>query len=298
MKTAVSIGTFDAIHLGHLSLVQAAKAALGQDGIVEMWSFDPPPSTLLDPSAPFHRITTFEQREKLLYEAGVQKVRLLTPTESLLSQTAESFIQDVVDASTPDYFVEGSGFQFGKNRAGNIEALHKLGAEFGFECIEVPAVEVTLRDHSVVQVSSSMIRWLLGQGRVEDAATMLGRSYALTGIVEKGDQRGRSLGIHTANLGQIQTMFPKEGIYAGKAIVGEYSFPAAISIGTKPTFGVHELTCEAHLLEFDGEEDEYGWQLTLEFTHWLRNQIKFDTVEELTQTIQQDIEMVSSLIES
>ena len=143
-----------------------------------------------------------------------------------------------------------------------------------------------------------MVRWLINEGRVEDAGLMLGRTPSIAGVVRQGDQRGRTIGVRTANLHQIETMIPKEGIYAGFAEIDGTTYPAAISIGTKPTFGQHDLACEAHLLGFQSKEDEYDWQLRLNITHWIRNQIKFDSIDELKDAIQGDLKMVSSLFES
>jgi len=135
-------------------------------------------------------------------------------------------------------------------------------------------------------------------GRVQDVAKVLGREYELSGVVTKGDCRGRELGFPTANLGQVHTMLPRDGIYAGTAIIDGTVFIAAISVGTKPTFGSHARICEAHLIGFDGEIGVYEWPLTVTISHWIREQVAFDSIESLTIAIEQDIQSAIKLIES
>ena len=299
LKTAISIGNFDAVHLGHVALVEAARAVVGNKGRVEMWSFDPSPISVLRPEQHIDRLTTFKNRESLLLDAGADAVKQMVPTKELLSQTPESFISGIVEKSDIHCIVEGEGFRFGKNRAGTCGTLEELGQKLGFSNVVVKGVEVTLRDHSIVLASSSMVRWLLNAGRVEDAAIMLGRQVQLSGMVCSGDRRGRSLGIPTANLHGVETMLPRDGIYAGfVSIEGDKTYSAAVSIGSKPTFGVHDRVCEVHIIGYDGAEDHYDWPLTVTITHWIRDQLRFDSREELTRAIDKDIERVNKLTES
>jgi riboflavin kinase/FMN adenylyltransferase len=135
-------------------------------------------------------------------------------------------------------------------------------------------------------------------GNVEDAATMLGRDVQISGIVAKGDQRGRAMGIPTANLSQVETMLPKDGIYAGTSEVDGETYIAAISVGTKPTFGVHDRVVEAHLIGFDGDLHHYGWSLTVTISHWMREQVTFDSTQGLRTQIEADIQATIKLIES
>lgn len=294
MKTTISIGNFDAVHIGHVALVQAARDAVGANGRVEIWSFDPPPAVVLKPDLHLDRITTFEQRKVLLIDAGADEVKKLEPTEELLSQSPEAFISSVIAETIPAFFVEGSEFRFGKNRTGSNDTLRALGQRFNFSCIELDGVDVTLGDDSTVRASSSMVRSLINAGRVEDAQVMLGRPVQVHGVVEKGDQRGQSMGIPTANLGYVETMLPNDGIYAGSTTIDGESYNAAISIGTKPTFGINDRVCEAHIIGFKGELNHYGWQLTVNITHRVRNQLRFDSQESLKEAMLQDIETVKN----
>lgn len=298
MRTAITIGNFDAVHRGHVALVERAREAVGTDGIVEVWSFDPPPVTILNPTFHLNRLTTFELREKLLLKAGADKVRKITPTQALLAQSPEEFIADVVKEFAPDFFVEGTQFVFGRGRTGTAETLRKLGAELGFSLIELGGVEVTLADGESIRASSSKVRALLEEGRVEEANSMLGREYEISGVVSKGDQRGRTLGIPTANLSDVTAMLPKDGIYAGTTSIEGEQYIVAISIGTKPTFGENKRVLEAHIISYEGDLEHYNWSLTVTISHWIRDQERFDSVAGLQAQIEADINTAVTLIES
>jgi riboflavin kinase/FMN adenylyltransferase len=175
--------------------------------------------------------------------------------------------------------------------------LREFEARYGFETIVVEPVEAVLTNQSVVRVSSSLIRWLLSRGRVQDAARLLGRPYEIDALIQRGDQRGRTLGFPTANLGSFDQLLPAEGIYAGIAqrirndqVAGKW--PAAISVGTKPTFGDNPRTCEAHLLDYDGPVNDYDWSIRLHFTHWLRDQLTYPNVDALIAQLHRDVAAV------
>ena len=297
MEIALSIGNFDAVHLGHVAIVKAARKAVG-DGRVVIWSFNPSPTVALHPEVEVRRLTTFPIRRELLIKAGADEVVELSPTRELLSQSPEVFVEHFVESLSPQFVVEGEGFHFGKNRSGTIAQLKRLGTLFDFSIIVVPPVELALRDHSVHRASSSLVRSLIEQGHIEDAAIILDRAVSVSGIVIAGNQQGRKMNFPTANLGMTETILPADGIYAGRGLLEDGSiFHAAISIGTKPTFGTNKRTCEAHLIGFDGETNRYGWQLELFFDHWLRDQIRFDSVEELRNAIQDDVDKTTRLLE-
>jgi len=297
VEIALSIGNFDAVHRGHVEIVEAARNAAG-DGQVVIWSFNPSPTAFLRPETVVEQLTEFSQRRKLLLQAGADEVVELVPTSALMNQSPEDFVAYFVETLSPQFVVEGEGFRFGKNREGTLEELVQLGSKFEFSTIKVPPVEVTLQDQSVHRASSSLVRTLIKSGRVEDAHIVLGRPITVSGTVGQGDQRGRLMHFPTANIDHIQTLLPADGIYAGRGLLENgTSYPAAISIGTKPTFGESDRTCEAHLIGFDSEPDIYGWKLELLFDHWLRDQIRFDSVEDLKNAIQDDVEKTTQLLE-
>jgi riboflavin kinase/FMN adenylyltransferase len=289
--TAVTIGNFDGVHLGHQSLIRAARRRVGPDGRVVALSFDPHPATVLAPGRLVERLSDFPRRTRWLVEAGADDVVRMEPTRQLLDQSPEQFIAGLVDRFKPAVVVEGRDFRFGKGRQGSIETLRRLGTAVGFAVVEVDTVEAVLSDHTIVPASSTMTRWLLKRGRVRDASKLLGRAYAVAGTVVAGEQRGREFGIPTANLDVDDLMLPSDAVYIGEAILGDGSaFRAAISVGTKPTFSSESIrTCEAHLLDFDGPCGDYGWPMELFFHDWLRDQVAFSAIEPLVEQIHRDI---------
>lgn len=293
-QTAVTIGNFDGVHLGHQALIRAARRKVGPDGRVVALSFDPNPAAVLAPGRVVERLSDFTRRTRWLIDAGADEVIALTPSREFLSQSPEQFVAGLVEQFTPSFIVEGPGFRFGKARAGSMETLQRLGTSQGFEAVTVDAVETVLSDHAIVTVSSTMIRWLLRHGRVRDAGKLLGRAYSVTGEVVPGEQRGREIGIPTANLDVGELMLPADGVYIGEAIRDDgTTFRAAISVGTKPTFeNGNERACEAHLLDFEGPCGDYHWRMELFFHDWLRDQVAFAGLAPLVEQINRDIARV------
>ncbi len=289
-RTALTIGTFDAVHVGHAAIVAAARRAVGDEGSVIVLSFDPAPAAVLRQDAKTGRLTTFQRRTELLRAAGANEVRPLVPTVELLGMEAEAFARDVVSETKADVLVEGEGFRFGRGRAGTMDSLRRLGADQGWAAEEVAPVEVALGDHTVVRASSSLVRQLLSLGRADDAASVLGRPYRLEGQVVRGDRKGRDLGVPTANLDAGDLMLPGDGIYAGHAQMEDGRvFPAAISIGTKPTFDGRDRVCEAHIIGYDGDLDWYDWHLQITVEHWIREQLRFSSGDALAEQMKRDI---------
>jgi len=313
MTTAITIGNFDGVHLGHAALVRAASHAAPRSIALV---FDPHPASILAPDRVPPRLSTFSQREQWLRALGVSEVHRLEPTRDFLAQTPEAFLAAVIDRYRPKFIVEGPDFCFGRERSGDIGTLCKLGPSMGFEPLIVPPVEQALDDLTLVKVSSSTIRWLLSNGRVRDAARLLGRPYQLSGTVVQAEQRGRAIGFPTANLAAEQEL-PADGVYAGVAILPDgRRYPAAISIGTKPTFHAqHQRTVEAHLLldpsttpvpgvpgssttPVPSVLSEYGWPLALDFTAWLRDQARFASLPALIDQLHRDCDRVRDLVPS
>lgn len=295
-STALTIGNFDGVHRGHVDLVQTARRAVG-DGRVIVLSFDPHPVTVLRPGSLAGRLTRFEQRASLLMEAGADEVIPLRPTEDLLRLSPDAFIEQIVNEHRPTLLVEGPDFRFGHARSGTVQTLQAFGELHGFETIVIDPVEAALGDQHVVPVSSTMVRWLIAQGRVSDAAALMNRPYEMHATVVQGDRRGRELGYPTANLETDDLVIPADGVYAGFARRPDGAeFAAAISVGAKPTFGARPRTVEAHLIGYDGPVDEYGWDIRLKFNFWLRDQLKFDGVETLVQQLVRDVARTEDLM--
>ncbi|MHC4908957.1 MAG: bifunctional riboflavin kinase/FMN adenylyltransferase [Planctomycetota bacterium] len=296
VRTALTIGNFDGVHGGHGALVRSARSAVGAAGRVVALVFDPHPMTVIDPSRAPGCLSAFGQRVEWLRAVGVDEVIRLEPTRDLLGQSAEAFLDSVVAVYGPDFIVEGPDFRFGRGRRGTVETLVRFGAEHGFETIVIDPVEASLLDQSLVPVRSSTVRWLVERGRVADAARLLGRPLTLRGTVEQGDQRGRELGFPTANV-NTSLLLPADGIYAGSAAgPNGVVYPAAISIGVKPTFGERPRACEAHLIGYDGPVGEYGWTIDLCFADWLRDQVAYDGIEPLLAQIDRDIEATRDIL--
>ena len=254
-------------------------------------TFDPPPVAVLRPGTEPARLMETSAQIAALRDAGADEVIILEATRELLALTPEAFIRSVVDQYHPFAFVEGVDFRFGHNRVGGVDLLKTLGPDHGFETHVVHKVEVALNDQLLTPVSSSLIRWLLGHGRAGDAAKCLGRPYALAAPVIIGEKRGRTIGVPTVNLDPAPLrgrMIPADGVYSGAVTLPDGStHPAAISVGVKPTFGQHQRTVEAHLLNFTG--DLYGQTITVNFHHWLRDQQPFPTLDSLKAQITRDI---------
>jgi riboflavin kinase/FMN adenylyltransferase len=284
----VSIGNFDGLHRGHRHILQSARAlgSAAHAGVAVV-TFEPHPLTVLRPEKAPPRLTPRDLKRALLDEAGVDYLVELPPTPEVLDLTAEQFWQILRDEVRPAHLVEGSSFYFGKGRGGSARKLCEWSMGTGVRVDIVDPCSVVLLNLAIVPASSSLIRWLLGNGRVRDAAICLGRGYDLVGEVVGGHRRGRTLGVPTANLRIIDQVVPADGVYSGRSTVDGASYAAAVSIGTLPTFDETARQIEAHLIGFDG--DLYGRTLRVELTDWLREQRKYSDVEALVRQIRQDL---------
>jgi riboflavin kinase/FMN adenylyltransferase len=299
----ITIGNFDGVHRGHQAILDSARQlAEARQARVLALTFDPMPIAVLRPGEGPPHLGTIDQRIASLKHAGANDVLVINPTQDVLSQQAPDFIHGLIREHGAVGFVEGDDFRFGAKRAGNMSMLAQLGTEHGFAVESLPRVEVPLSDHSVAPISSSLVRWLVGRGRVEDAATCLCRPFELTGTIVKGDQRGRTIGIPTANLDPNSwsgLITPMDGVYAGSVQLDQdYTvLPAAISVGVKPTFGKDQLNIEAHLIDFTTEHPDalYGTSATFRFARWVRDQYPFPGVEALTEQLNRDIDYCRNL---
>ena len=285
----ITVGNFDGVHVGHQALLARARVLAGSSGQVVAVTFDPHPAMLLKPELAPPAVQTLQERRECLVKYGADDVHVINTTKELLTMSAEQFMSWLREQIAFECIVEGPDFHFGKDRAGDINTLRAIGLKNNFTVDQVEPVEVALSDASSAVASSSLLRWLLQHGRVNDVAAVLGRAYQLTGVVQKGDQRGRTLGWPTANIATGARLIPSDGIYAGVATLPTGARKrAAISIGTKPTFGVHARTVEAFVLDHKAPVDDYGWTLTLEFSRWLRGQTRFDGVQALLEQMNID----------
>lgn len=287
----LSIGNFDGIHLGHRRLLELAGALRAappaSSGRVAVVTFEPHPFTVLRPAQAPPRLTPPAVKQKLLEAAGVDDYVILPPRPDVLDLSAEAFWQILRDDVRPAHLIEGSTFTFGKGRGGTLDRLREWSAASDIRLDVVDPVSVALLDLSVVAVSSSLIRWLLAHGRARDAAICLGRPYALRGEVVEGFKRGRTIGVPTANLRVDDHLVPGDGVYAGRCALGGQAYPAAVSIGSIPTFEERRHQIEAHLIGYAG--DLYGQVIEVELIDWIREQRKYATVDALKDQIARDL---------
>jgi len=319
-RSSLTIGNFDGVHRGHQQIIaRVRERATAAEAPTVVLTFEPHPLTVLTPGRAPERLTPLAEKLARLEAAGADVAVVAESNRELLSLTPGQFVERVVAGLHPRFVVEGASFRFGRGRAGTPQTLRELGSEHGFEVAVVdafclPLTRVKRRADeadppSDRAVSSSLIRQLLGEGRVEDAAICLGRPYVLIGQVVSGYGRGRDLGFPTANLEVEGQLIPADGVYAGFAQVVEVpaqasSFhspasrlPAAVSIGTTPTFKNADgpghpppRQVEAHLL--GAGPDLYGRWIRLEFGRWLRPQETFASPEVLAEQIARDVAAV------
>lgn len=300
MPSVLTIGNFDGVHVGHRAIMAKARAIADDRGAeVVAMTFEPHPAAVLRPNAVPPRLCSASQKQARLCEAGADRVVILEPTAELLGLTAEAFVDRIIAEHHPVAFVEGEDFRFGKGRSGDVAMLQRIGEQRGFEVIIAEEVDVTLANLHVAPVGSSLTRWLIGRGRVADAARCLGRPFELTATVTRGEQRGRTIGIPTANLDLAELdghILPADGVYAGTATIhgSGPEYPAAISVGVKPTFGRKQLTIEAHLLDYHPDDPDalYGQAITLAFERWVRDQYPFPGPESLVRQLKRDLVIV------
>lgn len=303
-RCVVTIGVFDGVHAGHVALLRRARQrahAAGHPVPVVVLAFDPHPLTTLRPDHAPPRLTTFEQRAALMRQAGADDVRRLAPTPELLNLTPDMFVERHVLPLKPLAVVEGTTFRFGHRRCGDVDTLRRLGKRHGFDVEAVEPVSVALTDATIVPASSTLARWLIAHGRVGDAAAVLTRPYELSGLVKPGARRGRALGYPTANL-EHACLMPGDGVYAAIArLPSGAEWPAAVSVGTKPTFGPSGRVVEAFIMtpptSPEAVPDAYGWPLTLRFVAFVRDQVCFDSPEELRAQMARDCERIRQLLD-
>ena len=284
--TVLTLGVFDGLHLGHQAIMaKVVERARATESVATAITFDPHPRAVLHPESAPPLLQTLDQRLANLEVLGIEQAIVVKFTKEFASQPAEDFLRNVVrDRLHAREVYLGKGFAFGKGRGGNIELLRKMSDELGFVAAEVD--EVQLRG---MRISSSRIRELLAEGRVNLARRMLGRPYGVEGVVIRGDQRGRSIGFPTANLKPHNRVIPKFGVYATATLIGGVWRRSVTNIGVRPTFGEElEPSIEAHVLDFDG--DLYGDALRVRFLHRIRDERKFSGVDELITQIGRDAE--------
>lgn len=291
--TAVTIGAYDGLHLGHRSVIDQVRSVSAGRGLASaLVTFDRHPAAVVRPESAPLLLCDLDQKLELLESTGIDLVVVVTFDAARASETAEDFVREVlVDCLRAEAVIVGEDFHFGKGRGGNVELLERMGPDLGFDVQGISLVDETgqpAAGHN--RVSSTSIRRALAAGELAPATAMLGRHHEVRGVVAHGDERGRELGFPTANVsvpGSIQ--LPADGIYAGWFERADGTvWSAAISLGRRPTFyeTADASLLEAHLLDFEG--DLYDERVAVRFVERLRGEEKFDGIDGLIEQMRRD----------
>jgi len=287
--SAVTIGAYDGVHLGHRGLISRVldeATALGCASAVV--TFDRHPAMVVRPESAPKLLTDLDQKLELLATTGIDYTIVIQFDEARAHESAEDFVRDVLAGCLrARAVVVGHDFHFGHNRGGNVPLLQRMGAELGFDVVGIKLVSAAAGE----AVSSTRIRVLLAEGKVDEAAELLGRPHEVRGVVTPGDARGRDLGFPTANVAvPSDIVLPADGIYAGWYERPDGSvYAAALSIGRRPQFyaDAQASLLEAYLLDFDG--DLYGEPARVRFVCRLRGEARFESVEGLVAQMGRDV---------
>jgi len=291
-ETVLTIGVFDGVHLGHQRLIDFLKReAATRDYLPGVVTFCPHPQQVLSPRTSLPQLTTLEERLRLIRELGIDLVVPLSFDQELAQLSARHFVALLQTHLKMRGLVIGPDFALGRNREGDVFSLHDLGKDVGFW---VDVVSPGMINGDVV--SSTAIRQALAKGDVARANRLLGRSFALSGQVIHGDERGKQLGFPTANLAvpTIQAL-PEDGVYATRAYLGSHTYASVTNIGKRPTFGEGDRTVEVYLIGFNGVA--YGKEIKIEIIERLRAEKRFPTPEDLKAQINRDVEKAMSILE-
>ncbi len=282
---SLGIGVFDGVHLGHRAVIEATlHAAQSVGGTPVVVTFDPHPARILRPENPPRLLTSTLHKLQLLASLGVATVLIVPFDLHFASQSPESFINALAThAASIHTICVGEDWAFGKNRTGNVPFLRELGQRLHFSVTAVPPVQI-----DGLIASSTRIRQAVENGDFNLAATYLGRPYTILGTVGGGRKLGRTLGFPTANLSAHNEQFPPNGVYAVEALWQNRKIPAVANIGVRPSIenALPGRLLEVHLLDF--QEDLYGQDIEISFLHFLRPELKFDSLDALKAQIARD----------
>jgi riboflavin kinase/FMN adenylyltransferase len=287
-NAVITIGNFDGVHIGHQALFhEAIEKAEAIGGTSVAMTFDPHPLRVMKPNNHPPLITLYEQKSELMERTGIEVLICVPFTREFAAQSAEQFVRDLlVQKIGMKAIVVGQDYSFGKNRQGDLELLKSFGPEYGFEVIVAGWIKSARA--LAERISSTRIRQLVADGRMEHAEKMLGRHYQIRGKVVTGrDRGGKLLGIPTANINLHDELCPKTGIYAVTVECEGKQHRGVANIGYSPTFEDHEFTVEVHILDFS--DNIYGKKIRVNFIKRIRDEKKFSDISELIAQIKLDI---------
>jgi riboflavin kinase/FMN adenylyltransferase len=283
-QPVLALGNFDGMHRGHLKIVERVRRGAEERGWTAVaMTFEPHPSKILRPDKAPPLLMTHQQKLDAFARAGMHGVASVRFTPGLAQWEPERFVRSVLVEwlHVAEVWV-GANFLFGHDRAGNFSALRSLGARYGFRAEKIDPVR-----YKDFVVSSTRVRRLVMEGRVDEAGALLGHHYTIEGLVVQGQQRGRALGFPTANICAENELIPPAGVYATTAGIDGVAYPSITNIGTRPTFeSGEEIVVESHVLDFD--RNLYGARLKLGFVQRLRDEKKFDGIDALKAQIEAD----------
>ncbi|OKI97274.1 riboflavin kinase [Kitasatospora sp. CB01950] len=297
-RSVVTIGSFDGVHRGHQLIINRVVELAGELGAKSVVvTFDPHPSEVVRPGSHPPLLAPQPRRAELVEQLGVDAVLVLPFTAAFSKESPEQFVQSVlVDALRAKAVVEGPNFRFGHRAAGNVELLAELGRADDF-AVEVVDLQVRGTAGDGEPFSSSLCRRLVAAGDMAGVAEVLGRPHRVEGEVVRGAQRGRELGYPTANVDTVpHSAIPADGVYAGWLTADGETMPAAISVGTNPTFDGTTRTVEAYAIDRVGL-DLYGMHVAVDFLTWLRGMEKFDSIDALLERMAEDVKRARELTE-
>jgi riboflavin kinase / FMN adenylyltransferase len=289
----LAIGVFDGVHRGHQAVIStSAEHAQSANGTPVVVTFNPHPMKVLRPKEAPHLLTATQHKIKLIRTLGVQHLLVIKFDKTFAATAPEDFVQQLVTHSKPlREICVGHEWSFGKSRRGNLALLRKLGTQFDFEVVGIPAV--TLGNGE--PVSSTAIRHAIEAGDLAKAAEMLGHEYTILGTVVRGEHLGKKIGFPTANLSAHSEQFPPNGVYFAQATLNGVIYPGVVNLGYRPTVssGKSERVLEIHLLDFDHEI--YGKDIEVRFVRYLRPEQKFENLDALTRQIEFDVQQARQL---
>ena len=296
--SAVSIGKFDGVHAGHRRVLAELRGVADAAGLAAVAvTFDRNPLSLIRPELCPAPLVSNEQKLDLLAETGIDATLMLTFDEQLRDLSPREFAESVLAGAIHASIVfVGSDFRFGAKGAGTVETLTELGRELGFEVRLIDSVVAPAGAQAERRASSTWVRELLAEGRVAEAAVVLGRAPSIRAEIVGGEQRGREMGYPTANLSHdVEGFVPADGVYAARILIDGVSYAAAVSIGNNPTFvGVPDKTVEAHVL--DETFDLYGTIVDLSFIEYIRPMNKFPDVDALVAQMNRDEDRIREVL--
>ena len=294
-NAVITIGNFDGVHIGHQALFhEVIERAETIGGTAVAMTFEPHPIRVLKQNGHPPLITLYEQKIELMSAVGLDVLIALPFTMEFASWTAERFVQELlVDRIGAKAIVVGHDYTFGKGREGNVDLLKSYGEKLGFEVNVLDWISAP--KNGIGRISSTRVRDLVKEGRMEDAQKLLGRHYQIRGVVERGRNRGgKLLGFPTANIQLADELCPKTGIYAVTAEVQGQKYKAVANIGYSPTFDDHRFTVEVYILDFD--RNIYGEKIRVNFIQRLRDEKKFSSLTELSDQIGKDVQQAREIL--